>query len=224
MTYIQLINHFWSIRRIKQMTAYEADLYFYLLKECNVRKWINPFELPSRNIELELGISRKTICSLRIKLRQKGLINFKEGNKRSSGAFYEILYVSDRNKESDESGNIKGYTQSNIHDNIYGNPIIKTKNKTKNKDKDAAKAATLERKKKFYSSLIPFLETYSAEMLRDFFDYWSEMNKSETKMRFELGNTWELSKRLSIWAKKTKKYMENQNKLVQQVQMSEKRH
>ena len=37
-------------------------------------------------------------------------------------------------------------------------------------------------------------------MLRKFFDYWSEMNKSGTKMRFELERTWEVSKRLATWA------------------------
>ena len=116
MTYIELINNFWNVRRIRPMTSYEADFYFYLLKECNSRNWTNPFELPSRNVELELGISRKTICDLRNKLQQKGLISFKEGNKRANGAVYTVLYVS--------VGNING--------NVSGNPIYKTKNKTKN--------------------------------------------------------------------------------------------
>ena len=70
--------------------------------------------------------------------------------------------------------------------------------------KDAAKAATLSRKKDFYNSLVPFVETYGREMIRAFFDYWSEMNKSQTKMRFEQQPTWEVSKRLATWAKREK--------------------
>lgn len=70
--------------------------------------------------------------------------------------------------------------------------------------KDAAKAATLSRKEEFYNSLIPYVEMYGKDMVRDFFDYWSEMNKSETKMRFEQQPTWEISKRLSTWAKREK--------------------
>ena len=119
MNYIELINSFWTVRRIRPMTSYEADFYFYLLKECNSRSWTNPFELPSRNVELELGISRKTICDLRNKLQQKGLISFKEGNKRANGAIYTIIYVSDGNK----NGNING--------NISGNPLYKHKQKQK---------------------------------------------------------------------------------------------
>ena len=126
MNYIELINNFWIVRRIKPMTSYEADFYFYLLKECNSRNWLNPFELPSRNIELELGISRKTICDLRNKLQQKGLISFKEGNRRANGAIYTI-YVSEGNKNGNESGNING----NINGNISGNPLYKHKQKQK---------------------------------------------------------------------------------------------
>lgn len=67
---------------------------------------------------------------------------------------------------------------------------------------EAAKAATLKRKKEFYDSLVPYVEKYGKEMTRKFFDYWSEMNKSGTKMRFELQKTWELGLRLSKWEEK----------------------
>ena len=33
----------------------------------------------------------------------------------------------------------------------------------------------------------------------DFFEYWSEPNKSETKMRYELEKTWNLKRRISRW-------------------------
>ena len=72
--------------------------------------------------------------------------------------------------------------------------------KKKSKGKDAAKAATLSRKESFYQSLVPFVGRYPNEMIRAFFDYWSELNKSGTKMRYELEKTWELPRRLSVWA------------------------
>lgn len=70
--------------------------------------------------------------------------------------------------------------------------------------KDAAKAATLSRKELFYQSLIPYVGLYPKEMIRSFFDYWSELNKSETKMRYELEKTWELPRRLATWASREK--------------------
>ena len=91
-------------------------------------------------------------------------------------------------------------TQSKINNNIKEtttNVVAK---------KDAAKAATLSRKEAFYQSLIPFVGLYPKEMIRAFFDYWSEQNKSGTKMRFELEKTWELSRRLKTWEKKEYQY------------------
>ena len=70
--------------------------------------------------------------------------------------------------------------------------------------KDAAKAATLSRKDSFYLSLVPYVGKYPKEMIRAFFDYWSELNKSETKMRYELEKTWELPRRLATWASREK--------------------
>lgn len=68
----------------------------------------------------------------------------------------------------------------------------------------AAKAATLHRRDVFYQTLVPFVERYGKEMIRAFFNYWSELNRSETKMLFETKKTWEVSKRLATWANKEK--------------------
>ena len=80
--------------------------------------------------------------------------------------------------------------------------------------KKAASAATHERKEAFYHSLIPYADKYGKEMLRAFFDYWSEMNASQTKMRFEKQPTWELSKRLATWENNEKKYEKNTGKIL----------
>lgn len=126
MTYIEFINQFWQIRRYKPMTAHEADFYFFLLKECNMRNWLCPFELPTRLIQAELGYSNKTVIDLRNRLKQKGLIDFIEGNRRERAASYILVTLGNQN------GNQNGNQTSNQSGNQNGNPIIKTKNKTKN--------------------------------------------------------------------------------------------
>lgn len=70
--------------------------------------------------------------------------------------------------------------------------------------KDAAAAATNDRKKVFHDSLVPYMATYGREMIRDFYAYWAELNRSGTKMRYELQPTWELGLRLSTWARREK--------------------
>lgn len=91
----------------------------------------------------------------------------------------------------------------NVNDNVNAN-----ENKDNTTDvvskKDAAKAATLKRKDEFGKSLVPFVDKYGKEMIRAFFEYWSELNKSETKMLCEMQKTWEVSKRLATWAGREK--------------------
>ena len=108
------------------MTAHEADFYFFLLKECNIRNWLCPFELPTRLIQAELGYSNKTVIDLRNRLKQKGLIDFIEGNRREKAALYTLLVTS-----GNQTGNQTGNQNGNQTGNQTGNPIIKTKNKTK---------------------------------------------------------------------------------------------
>lgn len=46
-----------------------------------------------------------------------------------------------------------------------------------------------------------FIPAYGTELVKSFFLYWSEPNPSNTKMKYELQKTWELSRRLSTWSK-----------------------
>lgn len=55
------------------------------------------------------------------------------------------------------------------------------------------------RKQVFFNDLIPHTEKYGKMTVRKFYDYWTEINKSGTRMRFEMESTWELSKRLARW-------------------------
>lgn len=71
----------------------------------------------------------------------------------------------------------------------------------------------MKRKQAFYESLVPFVVSrggdYPPEMIRAFFDYWSEPNKSGTRMRYEMEKTWETSRRLCTWARRTNSYGNN---------------
>ncbi len=72
------------------------------------------------------------------------------------------------------------------------------------KVKEKKESKVKEREKVFYKAVGQFTHTYSKKMLREFFDYWTEQNKSGTHMRYELEKTWDLSKRLARWAKTEK--------------------
>lgn len=69
----------------------------------------------------------------------------------------------------------------------------------------ANKEALTKRSKIFGENLVPYIETYGKEMIRAFYDYWSEPNRSYTKMRCELERTWDLGRRLTTWSNRDKK-------------------
>ncbi|MGL5980221.1 MAG: DUF6291 domain-containing protein, partial [Phocaeicola sp.] len=77
------------------------------------------------------------------------------------------------------------------------------------KRKQQSKAVLEERRQEFIDSLIPFINTHGRELLRAFYNYWSELNKSGTKMRFELEKTWELSRRLTTWKRNNERNSTN---------------
>ena len=65
---------------------------------------------------------------------------------------------------------------------------------------------TLEtRKNDFYQSVVPYAEQYDREMLNDFYQYWTELDKRGRRMRFEMEKTWETGKRLATWARRERK-------------------
>ena len=208
MNYLDLINRFWAMNRIESFSASEVYVYFFLLNEFNARSWQNPIDIPNKLITVSIGISEKALIEIRNRLQQKGLITFESGNKKAKSPSYYLPEVS--KKVSNEVSK-----NSSRDNNVRGDNIIKTKTKTKETTsdevvkKDAAIAATLSRKERFYESLVPFVEKYGAAMIREFFDYWSEMNKSQTKMRFEQQPTWETSLRLVTWANRDKNFKKN---------------
>lgn len=55
------------------------------------------------------------------------------------------------------------------------------------------------REQRFYQSLTKYVETYGKDMVRKFYDYWREPNKSKSKMRWEQERTWDLGLRLKKW-------------------------
>lgn len=88
MTYIDLINSFWKKHNQKHFDEYETMFYFFLLNECNARQWLNPFELKTSYIEDSLGLGRKAIANIRLRLAKRGLISSLEGKARRPTVYF----------------------------------------------------------------------------------------------------------------------------------------
>ena len=67
------------------------------------------------------------------------------------------------------------------------------------------------RKEKFYKSLVPYVAKYGKDMVRAFYDYWTEKTYGGRKMRFEKQQAFEIPKRLATWQKNDLSYANRDN-------------
>jgi hypothetical protein len=130
--YIHLINQFWRTRRSRHLTSITADLYYFLIHECNEQEWSNPFECPNGLIQSSIGISESALSDARNRLKQLGLIDYQPGKRNERAPVYRLFYPFKNGKtEGKEQGKTEGKTEGK-HPNI----IKETKPKPKPKVSD----------------------------------------------------------------------------------------
>jgi len=82
--------------------------------------------------------------------------------------------------------------------------VKKTQTINKNNNKNNNNNNISNRRDKFVFEVLTF--DYEESVLNGFIDYWTEPNKSKSKMKFELQKTWETKRRLKTWAANQKKW------------------
>jgi hypothetical protein len=92
----------------------------------------------------------------------------------------------------------------NVNDNVNvsvndNDNVILLEKETKELNNNTSILLFNNRKNKFKESIKPFVLIFGKDMCNDFFAYWTEPNKSKTKMKFEMQKTWDVNLRLSKW-------------------------
>ena len=82
--------------------------------------------------------------------------------------------------------------------------VKKTQTINKNKEIRINNNTISNRRDEFVFEVLSF--DYDESILNGFIDYWTEPNKSKSKMKFELEKTWETKRRLKTWANNQKKW------------------
>ena len=82
--------------------------------------------------------------------------------------------------------------------------VKKTQTINKNKEIRITNNTISNRRNDFVFEVLSF--DYDESILNGFIDYWTEPNKSNTKMKFELNKTWKTELRLKTWATNQKKW------------------
>ncbi len=82
--------------------------------------------------------------------------------------------------------------------------VKKTQTINKNNNKNNNNNNISNRRNEFIFEVLSF--DYKESILNGFIDYWTEPNKSKSKMKFELQKTWETKRRIKTWAANQKKW------------------
>ena len=169
-----------------KVKAIHSDMYCYLIDLWNRLGQKEEFGLPTQVTMEALGIgSYNTYKKTFDDLVEFGFVKLIADSKNQYQS--RIVALSKNDKASDEAPD-KALDKAHIK---ATDTIIKQETK---------KQITIdERKSKFYDSLAKYVDEYPKQMLRDFFNYWTEHGENDKKLRFEKEKTFGIKQRLSTW-------------------------
>lgn len=171
MSYIELMNRFWSMDLESSFSHLDVHLYFKLLDINNRLAWKTEFKYPNARLESEIGTRQKNLIQSRNRLVDAGLIKYKKGSTRTAGT-YSLLLTNVTTKESnDDSSSIEIPTkESNKESNRGSNQgcnrkVIKGTLNREDKDKTRT---TKKASKDFDLSFVSELHLF---LIQSFMDY-----------------------------------------------------
>tara|TARA_R100001594_G_scaffold17746_1_gene35878 strand:+ start:1149 stop:1790 length:642 start_codon:yes stop_codon:yes gene_type:complete len=182
-----------NVRYDKEITPNAKLLYAELTSLCNMngkctassRYFANLYEVSRVSIQKWLKI-------LEDKKYIKREIIYKKGSKEIDKRYITLvnkvnidINTTTSKKKLTNNNNTKVYTNNNI---TYNNIHLK--------------------KIKFEETVFQVTDI-SKDILQDFVDYWTETNKSCTKMKFEMQKTFDINLRLKRWIKNNKNWNNN---------------
>jgi len=137
------------------------------------------------------GKQRKRISGIKGNLIKYNRANKEDLDKLTDA---EIIELNDRIAIANKSHSDRCPSQSKVKES-------KVKEKKVKESKDIK-----ERKKDFAEKLAGFKETYSSELLRAFYEYWTEHGENDKKMRFEKEKSYDIKRRLATWKNREKNF------------------
>ena len=190
----------WSFNNPEKVRPIHSAIYFFAIEHCNRLGWKEKFGLPSQMVMEAIGVKNwKTYSQGLNELIEFGFLKLVE---KSTNQYSSNIVAIVKNTKAHTKALDKALSK---HSTKHSQSIVSI-DKQLNKEQETIE----QRKLKFASTLQPFLEKYGKEFLNDFYKYWTEPNKSNSKFKQELEKTWDLSRRLETWAKNDKNFNKSQ--------------
>ena len=118
LTYIDLINDFWTAAAVNPFSQGQVSLYFVLLHICNKGRWPEWFQVSNPVLTVLSGLSRSGILRAREELRQRGLIDYRENGTKAT-SYHLVGIQAGEHPESTMSKStqvgVQDSTQAGVH-------------------------------------------------------------------------------------------------------------
>ena len=187
----------WSFENPERINPNHTALYFFIIEHCNRLGWKEKFGLPTTMAKEAIGIrSYNTYINTLNDLVEFGFINLIEKSKNQYSS--NIVALSNFDKAPDKALD-KAMIKHGTKQRESNSSIDKQETK---------KQETIEQRKLLFAeSLKEYLEVYGKNMINEFYAYWTEQTQNKNpKLKFELENTWSVSRRLALWKKNDDKF------------------
>lgn len=142
--------------------------------------------------------TRLSVQQLRTSLKK--LESTGEISRKATNQYTIITLCKYETYQQDETGSNKRITNEQQTDNKRATTTKEVKKDKKEKNNNLIG----DRQEKFKEQIRGYRDKYPTDELNKFYFYWTEPNKSKTKMRFELERTWDLGRRLNYWMNNTR--------------------
>ena len=188
----------------------------YLYHDCDhAGIWIVDMEIAQLYVGKDMPINETDALRF-FNEGEKKIIEIDHGSKWFIPSFIEFQYgeLSENNRAHNSVISILKKYNLYKNNKVLVSPLQGGKDKEQDKEKDKEQELLI-KESLFKEEILAYINTYPKEMLKNFFDYWSEANKSKTKMRFEMQPTWDIKKRLVTWAKNDKGFNQPQKGTTQ---------
>ncbi len=187
----------WAFDNPDKVKPIHYAIYFFAIEHCNRLGWKDKFGLPSQMVMEAIGVKNWRTYSAGL----NELVEF---------GFVEMVEISKNQYSSNIIAIVKNTKASTkALDKALQKHSTKHSQSTVSINKqETIKQETIEQRKlKFADSLKDYLDIYNKEMLNDFYSYWTEATLDKNpKLKFELENTWSVSRRLALWKKNDDKF------------------
>lgn len=172
MSYIDIINRFWSIDLEANFTHLEVHLFFKLLEINNRLGWKESFRFPNSRLEAEVGSRQKNLINARQRLIDYKLITYKKGNTRNAGTYQVVSFNPTKESNSNNGVSLVGTKESNKESNEesnQGNNRKVIRGSLNREDKDKNNTPKSPKSKKEFD--LSFVSTPFKDLVREFIRY-----------------------------------------------------